>query len=157
MGFFSSLFSKPIIIEDDFFGRLVQEPCNFSDSRYCWYAESVLFTPTGTEIECMIDADMANPSRPQRAFYQKFESQYAEVLFQISFIVKSDSQLLGVDSKITSFESTHRLAGLTIPRLTDEPVKWELWFEPIDNSHWGYTITVDMIDNIPQPGIGISA
>lgn len=155
MGFFSFLFRRPVVLEDAFFGKLTQEPCDFSESPYCWYAASVLFAPAGAAIECMIDGDSVGPSVAQRAFFQKFEKAYADVLPKITVVAESDSRL--PTHPIIHFESTHHLAGLSIPQLTDAPAEWELWFEPIDNSQWGYTITVDMIDDLPQPGIGISA
>ncbi|GAA4025422.1 hypothetical protein GCM10022409_06760 [Hymenobacter glaciei] len=137
MGFFSFLFRKPVVLEDEFFGRLTQEPCDFSVSRKCWFAEAVPFAPTGTLIECMIDAENANMLLAQRAFFQRFEKLYVEVLLKISLMVESDFRLKDIASPIIDFESTHRLAGLTIPQQASGPVEWELWFEQIDTSNWG--------------------
>ncbi|MBU6121128.1 hypothetical protein [Hymenobacter siberiensis] len=157
MGIFSFLSRKPVIMEDGFFGRLTQESCDFSASRVCWYAESVLFTPIGDTIMCMIDAESTSSLLAQCSFFKQFEELYSEVLQKIRLIVESEVQWMALDVPIIDFEMTHRLAGLTIPQLTSKPVKWELWFEPVDTQQWGYTVIVDMIDNIPQPGIGISA
>lgn len=157
MGFLSSLFGKPIVMEDEFFGRLTLEACDHSTSGTCFYAENVRFPPTDTEIDCMIDADRTGPTLAQRGFFQRFEKQYIELLPEISALVEVEFKHLVLDFPIENFESTHRLSGLSIPRLNAEPVEWELWFEPIDESTWGYTVTVCMHDDIPQPGIGISS
>ena len=102
----------------------------------------------------MIDAGSSGPSSVQQAFFQEFEKNYSEILPKITGMVESDFRL---PESITDFALTHRLAGLTIPKMTAESVHWELWFEQIDTSQWGYAVTVCMIDNVPEPGIGISA
>jgi hypothetical protein len=154
MGFFSFLFRKPVTIDDDFFGWLSREPCDFSASRSCWYAKGVLFAPTGAKVECMIDAGIGGPSLAQRAFFQQFEKDYAAILPRITRMVEADFRL---PESITDFALTHRLAGLTIPPITTELLNWELWFEQADTSQWGYTVIVEMLNDVPQPGIGISA
>jgi len=102
----------------------------------------------------MIDAGNDGPSSAQRLFFQQLEKDYAAILPQINRIVEADFRR---PEYITGFVLTHRLAGLTIPSITTKPVNWELWFEQADTSQWGYTVTVDMVDNVPQSGIGISA
>jgi hypothetical protein len=79
------------------------------------------------------------------------------LLPKISHIVASDFRLMAGDFPVINLELAHRLAGLTIPQLISGPIEWELWVEPIDTSNWGYTIIVDMIDDVPQPAIGFSA
>ncbi|MBH8560586.1 hypothetical protein [Hymenobacter negativus] len=158
MDFFSFLFRRPVVLEDDFFGRLVLDGIGQAGSSCCFYAAKVMFQPTGTTIECMIDtADATGPSRTQQAFFQQFEQIYASILPEIVRVIENDSRLLAAGSPFVNFTSTHRLAGITIPERASSAVSWEIWFEPIDTSQWGYSVSVDMIGDVPQAGIGISA
>ena len=158
MGFFSFLFPRPAVFEDDFFGHLVSESSGQYGSPYCYYAEQVRFQPTGTGIECMLDtADTNGPTLAQREFFQHFEQVYASLLPFIIAVVENDSQLLAAGTPLINFASTHRLAGISIPELSKASVEWDMWFEPLDTSHWGYSVQVDMVNDVPQAGIGISA
>lgn len=160
MGFFSFLFGRSSLaaLEDAFFGQLTLDGQGGYGSAYCFYAEKVMFHPIGTTIECMLHAsDATGPTLTQRTFFQQVEQLYAGLLPEIIATVENDSQLLAIGSSFVGFASTHRLAGIAIPASTSPPVNWEIWFEPIDTSHWGYSVLVDMVDDIPQEGIGISA
>lgn len=155
MGFFSSWFRKPVVIEDEFFGRLTLEPGGHSASGYCFLAQKVWFSPTGAAIECSINSDSSGPTPSQRAFFRHVAERYVDLLPKISAQVEAELRQLKLDYALTNFESTYSLAGMTIPQLNTSPVEWELWFELLDVSTWGYTLTVSMLDDAPQ-GIGIS-
>ena len=158
MGFFSFLFRRRVVLDDAFFGRLTLESSSQYGSPYCYYAERVMFYPNGAEIECKIDtADATGPTLMQRAFFQHFEQAYSSLLPEIISVIENESRLLEIDSPFVNFASTHRLAGITIPELSKSPVIWDMWFEPVDTHHWGYSVMVDMVDDRPQAGIGISA
>jgi hypothetical protein len=117
-----------------------------------------VFYPTKSTIECMIDiADTAGPIVAQRAFFQRFVQLYATLLPEIIAVVEQDSSLHASGISFIGFASTHRLAGITIPELNKTPVEWDIWFEPIDTTNWGYSVEVRMVDDTPQVGIGISA
>ena len=140
MGFFSFLFNKPVIVQDELFGRLTLEGRGQHGSSHCYYAEKVRFRPTGTEIECMLDAtDTNGPTQAQREFFQHFEQVYKTVLPFIIAVVENAPRLLAQGTPLINFVSTHRLAGITIPVLGEASVEWDMWFEPIDTSQWGYS------------------
>jgi hypothetical protein len=82
MAFFDFLFGKKIIIDDDFFGRMLF--IQFKKKPQKNYFECKRdFKPSGRPIEVLINADVSGPTSTQKDFFRQIENEYDNLTAKI--------------------------------------------------------------------------
>lgn len=125
---FVSIF-RPFEREDPFFGKLVYMDMGSKKLSY-WEARK-LFHPTGESIELFIDAPApkALPSELQRAFYQRVESKYTDLVESALPHIRSSYREYNESPMTVALEQEFFLSSITIPLNPIERAEWELSFE----------------------------
>jgi hypothetical protein len=144
MGLFG-LFKKPVIVEDDFFGKLLFVESKDSSKNY--FEGKGNFSPTNTNIEYVIIADKEGPTESQRQFYRNLQAEFSFYIDKIKPLIENEFRNWQEDFRIVDFNKEFRLVFITIPRIDKEPLKWDMAFTTIhDLSHH---ITIDFIEKNP--------
>jgi len=87
MGIFD-IFKKPIIIEDDFFGKL--RFMKMKDPEKSYLEGKGLFKPTGKEIGYIIKGKESGPEQKQKEFYKWIQENYRELTTKLSPLVEDE-------------------------------------------------------------------
>lgn len=135
MGLFS-LFKKPKMIEDNFFGLLTHfENKNKPLDNY--FEGRGWFSPIEDEIDYIIYADLNGPSIGQKEFYKKVEINYKTLISPARPLIEQELKKFKNNFKIQNFEREFKIVSLSIPRLNNyETFKWEMDLEIIyDQNH----------------------
>ncbi|GAB3849788.1 hypothetical protein GCM10028822_14140 [Hymenobacter terrigena] len=115
MGFFSFLFSQPVLIGDAVFGRLQQENLDKRTGNACFVTEELIFGPTGKAIGCYINATEDGPTPEQQAFYRHIERCYAELIPKLIPIIEDEFRNWRPDFRLNDFATEFWLTSISIP------------------------------------------
>jgi hypothetical protein len=145
MGLFS-LFKRPPIIQDEFFGKLTFMEIKKNQVN-SYFEGKGYFKPTNEEIEFFISADIIGPTKDQREFFTKIENSYDEIISKIQPLIKDELKIWDKGIDIVDFKKEFKLVGLSIPRQKDVSSFWDLSFETVyDEQH---NITINFKDFEP--------
>ena len=143
MGIFDFLFGKNIIIDNEFFGEMTflenkKEPLKsyFECRRH--------FKPTNNSIEIGIEVNETGPTKLQKDFFRKIESDYDKIISSIRPLVENEFQNWKEDFKIIDFRKEFKAVYLFLPRCKNEPIPWEITFETEHDLN--HVITITMCD-----------
>ncbi|MGJ4911341.1 hypothetical protein [Bradyrhizobium sp. HKCCYLS2033] len=119
----SRFVSKPLELDDVFFGRLV------SMGSY-WEARRQ-FSPTRTEIELFIDApgERQPPNQRQREFFAWVERDYADIIRNVDQVARPICERWFRKPTEGPFEAEFILSSFSIPLPSDGPAEWEMSFD----------------------------
>ncbi len=145
MGLFD-LFKKPPTIKDDFFGVLTF--VSFKKSTADYFEGKGRFKPTGDEIEYFIGADIRGPTNDQRDFYNKVQESYDELVAKFTPLIENEFKNWKSDFKIVNFKKEFKLVAMTIPRLNDNVITWDMSFDTIHDAN--HQVTVDFKNFEPE-------
>ncbi|MBC8112648.1 MAG: hypothetical protein H7Y04_16490 [Verrucomicrobia bacterium] len=114
MGIFN-WFKKPIVVQDEFFGKLrYMDSKNFAE-RY--FEGEGVFSATNIKIGYLIDADVSGPTVAQRDFYVHLQNNYEQYVEKIKPVMEESLQDWLPNGKIIDFNNEFTLESITIPRL----------------------------------------
>lgn len=145
MGLFN-LFKKPTKIQDDFFGLL-----RFIDSRdssRTYFEGKGFFSPTQNETELLIQADTQGPTAAQREFYNKLQNNFEQYIQKIKPLIEDEFRNWKEDFEIKDFKKEFTLVCLTIPRLDNKPLIWDMVFTTVFDAN--HHVTIDFINEEPN-------
>ncbi|WP_406684336.1 hypothetical protein N1F78_00995 [Seonamhaeicola sp. MEBiC1930] len=142
MGIFDFIFGKTIKIDDEFFGKMVflddkKEPLKsyFECRRH--------FKPTDDIIEIGITGDVNGPTKIQKDFFRKIESDYNEIALSIKPMIENEFRNWKEDFKIADFKKEFKAVYLFLPRCENEPKVWEIAFESEHDLNHTFTLTMN--------------
>lgn len=138
MGIFD-FFKKPLIVEDDFFGRLRFMKIKNNPSRN-YFEGKGKFGPTGRELEYFIHADESGPEPEQKEFYRQIQQDWPRIVEKIKPLIEAEFRNWKDDFTITDFNREFHLVGLTIPRPEIQPREWDLAFDTIHDENHQFTV-----------------
>lgn len=134
MGLFN-LFKKPIIIQDEFFGRL--RYTKFKNPRDGFFEGEGFFASTNNKIGYTIEAEETGPTEGQREFCRKVQNNFEQYVEKIKPLIEDEFRNWKDDFEITDFKTEFALNSLTIPRMYSNPVLWDMCFTSIhDDNHF---------------------
>lgn len=145
MGLFD-IFKKPIIIEDDFFGRLKFMKMKNAEKNY--FEGKGLFEPTGKEIELFINGSEKGPDQKQKEFYSWLQRNFKELAFKATPLIEDEFRNWKEDFKIKDFDKEFSLVALTIPSQETTPIEWNMSFETIHDEN--HQVTIEFLGNEPK-------
>jgi len=144
MGIFDFLFGKNIIIDNEFFGEMTflenkKEPLKsyFECRRH--------FKPTDNIIEIGIKGNETGPTKLQKDFFRKIESDYDKIISSIRPLIENEFRNWKEDFKITDFRKEFKAVYLFLPRCENEPIFWEITFETEHDLN--HILTIKMCDS----------
>ncbi len=140
-----SLFKKPIVIHDNFFGAL--RFVDFKDSTKSYFEGEGQFLPTNNLTQYLIQADINGPTEKQKKFYEDLQADFYKYIQKISPLIEDEFRNWNEDFVIKEFKNELKLVCITIPRLDKSPVKWEMAFTTIHDLN--HQITIDFIGEEP--------
>jgi hypothetical protein len=144
VGLFGS--SKKILIQDPVFGTL--KYMQSKDPEKGYFTGKVLFSPTGSEADLLIEADPAGPTESQREFYQNLQSNFDAYAEKMKPLIEDEFRNWKPDFAIRDFRNEFTLSCVSLPRPVSGPIRWELAFNTIhDRNH---TVTIDFQDDEPR-------
>jgi hypothetical protein len=151
MGFWDSLFRKPLKISDAFFGEMLfmevkGDPAN--SYFECWR----FFKPINEEIEVGVSRSLEGPTQIQKDFFTQIESDYAFIIRRIAPLIRGNFQEWKIEFEINSFEKKFNPVYVFIPNCLEKPVVWEIPFESIPgfvSYNYPYILTIEMADYEP--------
>ncbi|NOS93682.1 MAG: hypothetical protein HOP30_17325 [Cyclobacteriaceae bacterium] len=134
MGLFD-LFKKPPTIQDPFFGTL--RWMGFKDASKKYFECSGMFAPTKETIGYIIEADASGPTTAQREFYQFIQANYDVLIEKAIPLIEKEYRQDMEEFKISNFKKEFKVSSLTIPRLENTPLDWDMSFESVgDEKHF---------------------
>ncbi|WP_210489401.1 hypothetical protein [Rufibacter aurantiacus] len=145
MGIFD-FFKKPIIIEDDFFGKL--RFMKMKDPGKSYFEGKGLFEPTGKEIGYIIEGKESGPEQKQKEFYKWIQENYLELTTKFTPLVEDEFGNWKDNFKIIDFDREFILVGVTIPIQDNTPFEWDMSFDTIHDEN--HQVTVDFIGLEPH-------
>lgn len=146
MGIFD-LFKKKPKFTDDLFGEL--RYTTFRDTSRNFYDGTVVFDQK--EISVTIEADEKGPTKKQKDFYAHLRNHYPAMKADVIIpYLKKELDDWEDEHQIIDFDNEFTLDGISLPRITDQPVHWSLTLYSIAISHY---VTIAFIDLDPQNGI----
>lgn len=148
MGFFN-IFKKPAKIYDEFFGTLTFMEIKNNPSNNYFEGKGV-FNPTNEQIEYFISADLTGPTDEQKDFYKKVEASFEDLISKSKPLIEEEFRNWKDNFKIKDFKSEFKLVAISIPRLQNHPLIWDMSFEIIDDDN--HHITINFI-NFETDGI----
>ncbi len=118
MGIWTKIFgsSKPKTIQDEFFGKLVDEDGYFTGEKY--------FKPVNTSVELMLEGKEINAF--QRNFFVELENRYASLLPIAKTAFEDKFKNWKPDFEIIDFEQEFTLTFIYIP--DEKQGDWNLSF-----------------------------
>ena len=144
MGLFD-LFKKPTILQDDMFGSL--RFMEMRDPSKSYFEGKGHFLPTNSDIEYLIDADKNGPTAKQKQFYLDVQADFHSYIKKIKPLIETEFRNWQENFVITEFNKEFELVCVTIPRLDNRPIKWDMTFTTIyDLNH---QIIIDFLDDQP--------
>ncbi|HEY0672092.1 MAG TPA: hypothetical protein VGD27_07500 [Longimicrobiales bacterium] len=124
----------PPPLDDPVFGRLVFKRRPIAG----WHGETV-FTPSGTKISLVIDANEAGPGDSQRQLYRKIESRWEDLRRAVSReLISFHNDVL--EEEITDAWSIYRMSGVFLPRTESKRMNWELRFDSSKDRDHKYVV-----------------
>jgi hypothetical protein len=145
MGLFNFL-KKPAIIQDDFFGSL--RYMDFKDTSKNYFEGKGHFTPTNSETEYLIKADIAGPTDEQKNFYHGLQENFMQYVEKIKPLIEDEFRNWKEDFEIKDFSKEFILVCITIPRLDLRPLIWDMAFTTVHDLD--HQVTIDFVDNEPS-------
>ncbi|MBL0135488.1 MAG: hypothetical protein IPP79_16715 [Chitinophagaceae bacterium] len=145
MGLFS-LFKKPVIVQDDLFGRL--QFIDSKDPSNNYFEGAGFFEPTQCDTEYLIQADIEGPTDEQRQFYLDLQANFEQYVEKITPLIEGEFQNWREDFKITNFTEEFTLVCITIPRQDTYPLIWDMAFTTIHDLD--HHVTIDFIGKEPN-------
>ncbi|MCR5886601.1 hypothetical protein LRS06_02190 [Hymenobacter sp. J193] len=148
MGFFDFLFSKPVYLEDKFFGQLQW----LGDKAQTGYSEGKrIFQPTGQVLEFNISAQKTGPTAAHSAFFQWVEAQYPALCGAAGPLITAEFGKWISGFQIQDFEREFTPTFLSIPANAADPLaEWELAFDTVHDQN--HTVTVCFVGATPVYG-----
>ena len=144
MGFFSS--NKKVIVPDPVFGPL--RYMSSKDSSKGYFSGKVFFSPTASDTDVLIQAEPSGPTEPQRTFYQNLQTNFDQYAAKMKPLIEDEFRNWQPEFEIKDFRKEFTLVCISIPRLDNAPVHWELAFNTIhDRNH---TVTIDFQGDEPK-------
>lgn len=144
MGLFN-LFKKPTIVQDDLFGAL--RFVGFKDSSKNYFEGKGHFKPTDSITQYLIQADKDGPTDKQKQFYIALQSNFTNYIQKIKPLIEDEFRNWKEGFEIKNFNKEFELVCITIPRLDNKPVMWDMAFTTIHDLN--HHITIDFIDDNP--------
>lgn len=142
MGIFDFISGKTIKIEDDFFGKIVF--FEFKDNPEMNYFECRKhFKPTNEIIEVAIEGDVTGPTKMQKDFFRKIESDYEKIISSIKPIIENELRNWKEDFEISDFNKEFKAVYLYLPRCEKETKVWEIAFESEHDLNHTFTLTMN--------------
>ena len=146
MGLFDFFKCKPApLIEDAFFGQL--RFIDFKDPRKNYFEGSGFFTPTGQQIDYLIEADLPGPTLAQQQFYRALEDKYADYVIRIQPLIIDRFRHWQPNFKIQNFTEEFTLIFVTIPRLSTLSAAWDMSFSTVHDVN--HDVTIYFLDEQP--------
>jgi len=145
MGLFN-LFKKPTIIQDNFFGSL--RFMDFKDPSKNYFEGKGYFTPTQSETEYLIQADIEGPTDEQQQFYRDLQDNFIHYIQKIKPLIEEEFRNWKEDFEIKNFTNEFALVCLTIPRHGLRPLIWDMTFTTVHDLN--HQVTIDFVDNEPN-------
>lgn len=145
MGLFN-LFKKPTILQDDFFGSL--RFMDFKDSSKNYFEGRGRFLPTDNETDYLIQADKDGPSENQKQFYRDLQIHFTQYIEKITPLIEDEFRNWKEDFEIQDFRKEFQLVCITIPRLDNRPIIWDMAFTTIHDLN--HHVTIDFVGDEPN-------
>ena len=145
MGLFD-FFKKPTILQDDFFGAL--RSVDFKDASKNYFEGKGHFTPTNSDTEYLIEADKNGPTDKQKQFYLDLQADFAKYIQKIKPLIEDEFRNWKEDFVIKDFNKEFELVCITIPRLDNRPITWDMAFTTVHDLN--HQVTIDFIDDHPN-------
>lgn len=145
MGLFN-IFKKPIVIQDDFFGRL--RYMDFKDPAKGYFEGNGFFSSIDGETEYLINADATGPTNSQREFYINLQKQFDSYIEMMKPLIEDEFRNWKEDFEIKNFKKEFNLVCVTIPRLDSKPLVWDMSFTTTHDLN--HHVTIDFIGDIPN-------
>ena len=103
--------------------------------------------PTNSETEFLIDADKNGPTDKQKQFYLDLQADFHSYIKKIEPLIEIEFRNWQDDFVITEFNKEFELVCITIPRLDNRPIKWDMAFTTIHDLN--HQIIIDFLDEQP--------
>jgi len=146
MGIFDIFKKKPKFV-DDLFGQL--NYTKFSDTTKNFYDGDVKFDSQKVGIN--IDADENGPTKSQKEFYTKLQSEYSSIKVGVIIpYLKKELEHWEEENQIIDFDKEFTIDGISLSRITDNSIEWSLTLYSSKINHY---VTIEFIDLNPQEGI----
>ncbi|MEM1120453.1 MAG: hypothetical protein AAGJ18_08370 [Bacteroidota bacterium] len=130
------IFGEIPSIEDDFFGIMLE--CG------SYYECQKLFRPTEKVIVLHVDNVNGGVSDRQKEFFLNLEENYDQLVSDISPAIEKRVSEWIKGFKIKDFKSEFTLEFITIPKLENDAIKWNIAFYA--NNDLQHSCSIDMED-----------
>ncbi|MFT2009959.1 hypothetical protein ACMA1I_14880 [Pontibacter sp. 13R65] len=140
------IFKKPLIIDDDFFGKLRFMKMKTDGKSY--FEGKGMFKPTGKEIEYFITANEEGPDQRQKEFYNWIEENYSTLVLKLKPLIEDEFGNSRDGFKIKDFDIEFQLVALSIPNQENEPLEWSMSFDTVHDEN--HQVTVEFSGHEPQ-------
>lgn len=141
MGFLDFLFGKTIRIEHNFFGTMTFRK-NKKEPIRSLLSGSCPFSPSGKEIDFILDADETGPTQLQVDFFKSIENSFAAISESIVPLIEDEFRNWKDDFAIEDFSKEFQPVFIQLPRCETLPVIWEIAFESEHDLNHQFTVTM---------------
>lgn len=144
MGLFD-IFKKPTILYDEFFGAL--RFMDFKDASKTYFEGKGHFAPTNNETEFLIRAGQDGPTEKQRQFYKELQVNFTHYIEKIKPLIEDEFRNWKDNFTIKDFNKEFELVCITIPRIDNQPLIWDMAFTTIHDLN--HQVTIDFVGDQP--------
>ena len=152
MGFWNSLFGKPVKINDLFFGELLFMEVKSSPAN-SYFEGWRDFKPLGEKIEVGVSGSLQGPTQAQKDFFKQIEDDYALLIQRITPLIEDAFHEWQADFRVNNFAAEFKPVYLFVPDCEQNSLEWEIAFESMPelvSYNYPYTLTIEMRDYEPQ-------
>ena len=123
------IFGKTIIVQDSFFGKLVDVGSYYECKKY--------FKSIAKEVEIGLEKTIEEKKEEQIKFFQWLENNYDLIIEKISPIIENEIIEWFPDYRIKNFKKEFILEYFFIPKCDSEIFEWQIsfWAEN-ELQHW---------------------
>ena len=145
MGLFD-FFKRSTLLQDAFFGEL--RFVDFKDASKNYFKGKGYFKPTDSNTAYLIQADKSGPTDKQKQFYINLQANFTCYVQKIKPLIEDEFRNWKEEFVIKDFNKEFELVCITIPRLDEKTIIWDMAFTTIHDLN--HQVTIDFIDDEPN-------